>query len=160
LCDAGGLQILDVAPQDYQGAREFFTKASVRTLDINPAAGADFTADLCIDNSAIIPGEAFDLVVCTEVLEHTLRPWDAVRELARILKSGGRLLASAPFNFRIHGPLPDCWRFTEHGWRALLGLHFRRVETFALETPSRPLMPVHYTVMAEKAGPENADLPA
>jgi SAM-dependent methyltransferase len=38
---------------------------------------------------------SFDLVLCTQVLEHLLSPADGVRELGRVLRPGGRLLLSA-----------------------------------------------------------------
>jgi 2-polyprenyl-3-methyl-5-hydroxy-6-metoxy-1,4-benzoquinol methylase len=89
------------------------------------------------------------VVVCTEVLEHTLNPFLAVDEIHRLLKAGGILLATTPFNFRIHGPLPDCWRFTEHGIRALLR-NFSEVKIDAAEDKRRFLMPFHYTTVARK----------
>lgn len=141
--------LLDIAPQIYQGAKEFFKKTTIRSLDIDPKANADYTADLCADNSAIIPANHFDFVLCTEVLEHTLQPFDAVNEMERILKKDGVLFLTVPFNFRIHGPLPDCWRFTEHGLRAL----FKRFEILQLSeiaTSGRDLMPVHYRLIAAK----------
>lgn len=142
-------RLLDIAPQVHEGARPHFPECvTVETLDIDPASGATYIADLCATNPSI-PSDAFDYVICTEVLEHTLRPFDAVREMHRILKPGGLLAISVPFNFRIHGPLPDCWRFTEHGLRAILS-DFTVEKLLALETPDRPLMPVHYTVTARK----------
>jgi SAM-dependent methyltransferase len=39
--------------------------------------------------------ESFDVVLCTQVLEHLLSPAEGVRELARVLRPGGRLLLSA-----------------------------------------------------------------
>lgn len=142
--------VLDVAPQDHIGVRPLLPDGAVlETLDIDPSAGATYTADLCATNDHV-PAERFDCVFCTEVLEHTLQPFDAVDELHRLLRPGGRLVLSVPFNFRIHGPLPDCWRFTEHGLRALLG-NFADVELHGIETPDRPLMPIHYTVAAVKA---------
>ncbi len=46
--------LLDVAPQEHKGARPFFPPTvQVETLDIDPAAGADYTADICCDNSRI-----------------------------------------------------------------------------------------------------------
>lgn len=146
--DAPG-RVLDVAPQDHEGAAPYFARAQVETLDIDPDSGADYVADLCADNSSFIREGMFDVVVCTEVLEHTLNPFAAVAEIHRILKPGGVALITAPFNFRIHGPLPDCWRFTEHGLRALLA-RFEIVELGSLSTPGRDLMPIHYTVIARK----------
>lgn len=144
-------RLLDIAPQDHAGARPFF-KASiaVETLDIDPEAGCTHVGDICKRNNTLAGG-SFDYVVCTEVLEHTLRPFDAVREIERILKPGGLLFVSTPFNFRIHGPLPDCWRFTEHGLRALLD-PFEILSLDAVETPGRWLMPIQYTVVARKPG--------
>jgi hypothetical protein len=56
---------------------------------------------------------------------------------------------TTPFNFRIHGPLPDNWRFTEHGLRQL----FSSMEIISLEgvtTQDRDLMPIHYRLIARK----------
>lgn len=147
--DGDDVRILDVAPQDHEGAKPYFVKARVETLDINPQSGATYVADLTANNEGVIPADAFDGVVCTEVLEHTLQPFDAVAEVKRILKPGGHVFVSTPFNFRIHGPLPDCWRFTEHGLRALFK-DFDIVELTPLETEDRFLMPVHYTLVAQK----------
>lgn len=147
--DVDGKVVLDIAPQDHDGAKPYFFKAKVETLDINKESGATYIADLCEDNSATIENDKFDIVVCTEVLEHTLRPFDAVNEIHRMLKQGGLVLASSPFNFRIHGPLPDCWRFTEHGWRMLFK-DFEIIELSWLETKDRYLMPIHYTLIARK----------
>jgi SAM-dependent methyltransferase len=145
---AGG-RLLDIAPQDHAGARPFFAEhVVVETLDIDPGSGATYIADICVHNDAISDG-AFDYVVCTEVLEHTLQPFGAIAEIHRILRPGGRLFLSVPFNLRIHGPLPDCWRFTEHGLRRLLE-EFEILELESVETPDRPLMPIHYTAVAEK----------
>jgi SAM-dependent methyltransferase len=141
--------LLDIAPQEHEGARPFFAgHISVKTLDIDPQSGCDFIADICRYNE-FIADSSFDYVVCTEVLEHTLNPFDAVREIRRVLKPSGFLFGSTPFNFRIHGPLPDCWRFTEHGLRALLK-GFEIVELNQIDTPERDLMPMHYTFVAKR----------
>ena len=144
-----GAIVLDVAPQANGGSARYFpASTTVETLDIDPGAGCTFTADLCSTNPGI-PSDRYDVIVCTEVLEHTLQPFLAVEELFRLLKPGGVLLISTPYNFRIHGPLPDCWRFTEHGLRALLS-RFNLLRLTPLETPGRPLMPIQYTVEAQK----------
>lgn len=141
--------VLDIAPQDHAGARSHLADGvTVDTLDIDPSAGPTYVADLCAGPLGI-PEGAFDAIVCTEVLEHTLEPFAAAAEMHRLLRPGGLLLLSCPFNLRIHGPLPDCWRFTEHGLRSVLSA-FEILELEALETPGRPLMPIHYTVVARK----------
>ena len=147
--DKKGNIILDVAPQVHEGAAPFFSKSIVETLDISPSSGATYIADLCENNSKTISDNRFDIVVCTEVLEHTLQPFDAVDEIERILKPGGVALISVPCNFRIHGPLPDCWRFTEHGLREL----FKKfdIKTIkSLDDEDRFLAPIQYTLVAVK----------
>ena len=45
---------------------------------------------------------SFDAILCTEVFEHIPDAISAVREFARILKPGGTLLITAPFNSLTH----------------------------------------------------------
>ncbi len=120
----------------------------VETLDISTEFSPTYVGDLCQFNPSI-PDARFDGVFCTEVLEHVNQPFNAISEIMRILKPGGLLVASSPFNFRIHGPLPDNWRFSEHGWRVLLK-DFENVEIIADEDKDRFLMPVHYVAFAQK----------
>lgn len=141
--------LLDIAPQDHEGASPYFKYCKISTLDIDPTSNATYIADLCHCNKGIIPDNKFDYVVCTEVLEHTLQPFNAVNEIERILKKDGLAFVSTPFNFRIHGPLPDCWRFTEHGLRELFK-NFEIIKLSPLENSERFLMPTHYTLIARK----------
>ena len=48
-------------------------------------------------SSIPVPDGSFDVVLCTEVLEHIPDPLAAIREFARVLKPGGTLLLTAPF---------------------------------------------------------------
>ena len=147
--DSEKVKLLDIVPQVHAGARQFFVKAHIFTADIDEKSGADYIIDICKNNEKVIPESTFDIIVCTEVLEHTLNPFLAIQEIHRLLKLGGLLFMSTPFDFRIHGPLPDCWRFTEHGIRLLLS-DFKTIEIKALENENRFLMPYHYTTVAKK----------
>lgn len=81
----------------------------------------DMAPDLVCDLEEGIPG-TWDVILCTEVLEHVRRPWVAVAHLREALVPGGRLIASAPFLWPDHRTdmYADYWRFTEQGWHALL----------------------------------------
>lgn len=52
-----------------------------------------------VSNIVLIPvsDESFDVVLCSEVLEHIPDPVAAIKEFSRILKPGGTLLITAPF---------------------------------------------------------------
>lgn len=59
--------------------------------------------DIVSDITAIpVPDASFDVVMCTEVLEHVPRPIDALTELARALKPGGLLIVTAPMMSLTH----------------------------------------------------------
>ena len=141
---------LDVAPQVYDGVRKFIDAShTLHTLDISPEFSPDFLGDICRINTSL-SDNSYDAIFLTEVIEHVLDPQGAIDETLRLLKPGGQLFASSPFNFRIHGPLPDCWRISEHGWRHLL----RGYENVIIESEediSRPLMPIHYRIIAKKS---------
>jgi ubiquinone/menaquinone biosynthesis C-methylase UbiE len=55
---------------------------------------------------------SFDTVLCTEVLEHLPEPERCVREMARVVKPGGRLLVTVPFTQPLHELPSDFYRFT------------------------------------------------
>jgi SAM-dependent methyltransferase len=62
---------------------------------------------------------AFDAVVCTETLEHLTEPQEFLREVARVLRSGGKLHLTAPLHFKEHQEPHDYFRYTRHGLRLL-----------------------------------------
>ena len=101
-------QVLDVGAGSAP-YRELFTHCRYLTLDfaqldpgqlLNDAyAKLDFVSD-----AAGMPVEtgSFDVVLCTEVLEHVPEPVRVVQEIARVLRPGGRLILTAPLGSGIH----------------------------------------------------------
>jgi len=151
----GAGNLLEIGAQGRTYVRDCFPDWKIASLDLIPDFSPDFVGDITTYNPAI-PDKYFDAVACLEVLEHTVDPFAAVAELRRIIKPGGILLISAPLNFRIHGPLPDCWRFTEFGWRVLLK-DFDLIELDAMESPDRKLFPVKYNVRARVDHEKNVE---
>lgn len=66
------------------------------------------------------PDEVFDLVLSQEVLEHVRDPFQAMREMKRVLKKGGVLYCQVPFVIGYHPGPTDFWRFTKEGIAALI----------------------------------------
>ena len=62
---------------------------------------------------------SFDVVLCTQVLEHSDDPAQAVRELRRVTRPGGRVLASTHGVQWYHPSPNDHWRWTHTGLRLL-----------------------------------------
>lgn len=140
-------RMLEIGSQDRSVVKEYFTNFNIETLDIVDTYNPTYVGDLTKYNG-FLNDSTFDCIACLEVLEHTLNPFEAVKELRRLLKHEGHLLISAPLNFRIHGPSPDCWRFTEHGWNVLLR-DFDILEIDIMETPDREMFPIKYNILAK-----------
>lgn len=66
------------------------------------------------------PGDTFDTVLCTEVIEHVPTPQAAIAEINRVLRPGGHLVLSAPQTYWLHEDPLDFFRFTRFGLEQLL----------------------------------------
>jgi SAM-dependent methyltransferase len=96
----------------------------VVTVDAVAAPGVDIEGDI---HALPIPDASFDCVFCTGTLEHVRDPWQAVRELNRILKVGGIVHIDVPFIQGYHPDPTDYWRFTLDGLK-LLCANFEELE--------------------------------
>jgi SAM-dependent methyltransferase len=87
-----------------------------------------------VSDIASIPAAdgSFDAVMCVEVLEHLPHPVEALRELARLLRSGGVLVLTAPFCCLTHmAPFFHYTGFSEglfRNWLPRFGLRIEEVE--------------------------------
>lgn len=58
-------------------------------------------------------------VVCTNPLEHTLRPWLVVREIGHVLRPGGRCVITAPWRYPDHPDAQDNYRLSVDALRIM-----------------------------------------
>lgn len=68
---------------------------------------------------------SFDMILCTEVVEHVLRPDLALSELCRTLKPNGILIITTPFAYPLHEEPFDFCRLTKYyfsGYSESIGL--------------------------------------
>ena len=76
-----------------------------------------FVSDLC---RLPLRSSGSDVVVSVNVLEHVREPQSVLREMARVLKPGGRLYLVAPQAWQVHQAPEDYLRFTRYGLEHLL----------------------------------------
>jgi SAM-dependent methyltransferase len=106
---------LEIGAEDSTCARWFPNRV---TINITPNEHVDMLADVY---RLPFRAAAFDVVLCTEVLEHLHTPALALREMYRVLKPGGELLLTTPFAYPIHYAPTDYYRYTRFGLMHLLG---------------------------------------
>lgn len=103
-----GSRILDVGAGSAPYRKEFghceyrthdFALLNSSQLSHGRYAQLDYVSDA---RAIPVPDASFDVVVCTEVLEHVPEPIAVVGELARILRPGGQLLLTAPLGSGVH----------------------------------------------------------
>jgi SAM-dependent methyltransferase len=89
------LGVLHVAPEPVVGARLRYASGEYVSVDAEPGR-ADVAADL---TALPFTDGAFDLVVCSHVLEHVADDRAAMRELHRVVRPGGRAAIQTPVNY-------------------------------------------------------------
>lgn len=116
-----GARMLDAGAGD-SPYRQLFAHAQYEAADIckRDQHGYAHVQHIC-DLSAIPVEDArFDLVLCTQVLEHVPEPQKVLRELHRVLKPGASLWISAPLSFHEHEVPHDYFRYTQYGWTRMI----------------------------------------
>jgi len=116
-----GSRVLDAGAGDSPYRSHFrhviYEAADVCVRDSHTYENVHIVCDL-----TAIPVEAnrYDLVLCTQVLEHVPKPLDVLREFARVLKPGCRLWITAPLYFEEHEVPYDYYRYTQYAWKYML----------------------------------------
>lgn len=130
---AAGAPVLDAGAGDGR-YRDLFAHAALHATDF---LGVDKPYDLArldfVSTLEHLPAQdaSYELVLCTQVLEHLPDPRSVLAELARVLKPGGALWLSAPLFYEEHEVPHDYYRYTQYGLRRLLeeqGLAVTRME--------------------------------
>lgn len=104
-----GSKLLDVGAgsspyRNFFSQCEYFTQdfAQLKPEQLRGYKGyfkIDFVSDI---NDIPVNDNEFDVILCTEVLEHVPEPIKAIEEMSRILKSGGTILLTAPLGSGLH----------------------------------------------------------
>jgi SAM-dependent methyltransferase len=87
-------------------------------IDYYNAKYADIELDLNKEKIPF-PDDYFDLILCTDVLEHLYNPIFVINEMRRVVKNNGFLIISTPFLFPIHDKNYDYFRYTDLFYKRL-----------------------------------------
>lgn len=119
-----GDRILDVGAGQ-SPYRQFMSDLRWTTADVDSSCNPD----VLLEEGAPLPfpDDSFNLVLCTQVLEHVAEPASLVLELKRVLRPGGFLLINVPFLYPRHGRPYDYRRYTPEGLADLLGVEVEAV---------------------------------
>ena len=100
---AKGSKILDVGAGSAP-YKQFLKHCRYTSQDFCQTPGLNYGKIDVISDIRSIPlaDKSFDAVLCTEVLEHVPYPAEALREMSRLLKSGGKLILTAPLGSGLH----------------------------------------------------------
>jgi SAM-dependent methyltransferase len=130
-----GWKILEIGtdgdPEDPTGRpagnyRYFGEGNDYKTMDVLEKCKPDYLEDIV---KTKIKNETFDLIICSQVLEHIWEYEHAIYQMWRILKDKGYLILDTPWMYPYHPEpeTPDYWRFSQDAYHRMLS-EFRNVE--------------------------------
>ncbi|MGB2705560.1 MAG: methyltransferase domain-containing protein [Candidatus Omnitrophota bacterium] len=133
------MRVLEIGPDKCPSThREAVKDDTIKweTLDIFASPGLTYVAD--DEYKFPVPEDTFDIVLSAQVIEHVRKIWVWIKELARVCKSGGRVITICPVSWHHHEFPVDCWRIYSGGMRVLYeeaGLTVKLCRTETLEVP-------------------------
>lgn len=119
-----GWKCLDVGiagDEKPSGNYKYFGKGNIwKTLDVVESLKPDIVADI---TDTHLPQDEWDLIICSQTLEHIFEFQKAIGEIYRILKPGGYAILDCPFEYPYHGEadFDDYWRMSDTALVRLAG---------------------------------------
>ena len=128
-----GARVLDAGAGEARHA-PYFAKHQYTPVDL--AIGDDtwdYTRIQALADLTALPFRSgvFEAALNIVTLEHVLEPQQVVRELARVLAPGGRILLVVPHEWEVHQAPHDYFRYTRYGLGHLLSQAGLEVEQIA-----------------------------
>ena len=93
-----GTKIIDIGAGRNK-YKKYFNDCDFKTQDFQQYGEIDYVSDII---SIPVSDQSFDVIICTEVLEHVIRPDLGIAEMSRVLKPGGVAYITTPFRTGIH----------------------------------------------------------
>ncbi|MEM3373795.1 MAG: methyltransferase domain-containing protein [Candidatus Woesearchaeota archaeon] len=120
-------KLLDVGagPAPY---KKIFTKYVKEYITLDFFESPNCKVDIISSAYSIpFPDNSFDVVLCTQVLEHLEYPQQAINEMRRVLKPNGILILTTHMAMVLHSEPYDYFRYTKYGLAFLLK-EFKKVK--------------------------------
>ena len=124
--------ILDVGCGSMPYKKLFSNASSYHGLEIDqPRNKANSHVSYWYDGHTFpLADHSYDVVVCSQVLEHSFNPKELLSEIYRVLRPGGQLFLTIPFFWPEHEQPYDSQRFTVFGLKTRLEtIGFGTIET-------------------------------
>jgi SAM-dependent methyltransferase len=115
-----GLKVLDVGSYDVNGNfKDLFKDQTYTGCDMSAGPNVDVVQE----SPFVLPfdDESFDVVISGNMFEHCEMPWLMALEMVRVLKKGGKLAVTTPWQIHYHPYPKDCWRISPDGMASLFG---------------------------------------
>lgn len=96
-----------------------FNGFNITTMDIDSKWNPQIIDDIANLNQ---PNESWDVIVCTQVLEHVKDIWNVPNSIYRTLSIGGYAIVDCPWMYPYHAEPPsfgDYWRLSKDGMKEL-----------------------------------------
>ncbi len=133
--------------------KHYFSHTKYESADFFCQVNKDYAPITYVCDLSNIPvdDDKYNLIFCSQTLEHLPEPQRVLNEFFRILKPGGQLWLSAPLFYEEHETPYDFYRYTQFGFTHLLkssGFRIKRIEwlegyygtlSYQLEMASRAL---------------------
>ena len=138
---------------------DYLVCKSIETLDVNDYGDyPDIVFDLCSQEITSLENK-YDKIVCIAILEHVYNPFDAVKNLFKMLKPNGVVFGYVPYLYHYHAPkdlqFQDYFRFSKDAL-AYLFKDFSEIELFPVRgrfsTPFNLMFAGRWKKYIEKTG--------
>jgi|688.fasta_scaffold427404_1 SAM-dependent methyltransferase len=146
-------KILDYGSGDQRYRKFFINNNSYFSLDVKKSGYKKIKKNQPLIDGHIkkilpIKESAYDIIICTEVLEHVIHLDFLIKEFKRILKKNGSILITTPFVWAEHDIPYDFRRFTSYGIKKLfLENNFKIIKFKKLVTGNDALITVFYSML-------------
>jgi hypothetical protein len=142
-------KVYEQYPQFYVNTKELVAPRELVQIDIDPLTEPDICCDIIEIDKHFDTGTV-GAVILMHVLEHVKKFWLVPQKLHSILVPGGLVFIQTPWNFRFHGPRPDCWRISDDGYQALFDQGFEFVSLEQYNPMNEYLHPIVMNVVLKK----------